>query len=86
MCRAPESNWLWVHTKVNPQTFGLGKLLKNAFGMAGFVPKMFQSEQKMDLSKLMVEELLQFEELHRKAHGLPPHAIGRGTVHTQMVR
>ena len=32
----------------------------------------------MDLSKLTVEKLLQFEELHRKAHGLPPHAIDEG--------
>lgn len=30
-----------------------------------------ESEPKLDFSKLTLEELLQFEELHRKAHGLP---------------
>jgi hypothetical protein len=41
-------------------------------------------EREPDFSKLTVEELLQFEELHRKAHGLPTrdaeyHVIDEGT-------
>ena len=37
-----------------------------------------ETEEKMDLSKLTVEELLQFEELHKKACGLPEPRIDEG--------